>query len=199
MKVRLADLNEIRTNMAAYRERLANPQAREFFNLSRFRALVYCVAYYHNNSNDLELAVKHLDEIYWRNFKQQKSFEVLCDQLRHYALEFQATGNTVVKCRFNTDVVLTHDIRLSGEIGRLDISASGGYAVWLLQKEAGDWQSDLRLPLLQGHFSDIWKVPEDQVTVGIYDFELGQHQFTVFSARDIEDARQLATDLIGQI
>jgi len=199
MRVRLADLREIHTDIAAYRARIAQTAGPQYFRLSKFRTLVYAVARYHSSGGDLAAATRYFEDLYRAHFKRQDSLDILRLELAEYARSFTGTGNTVIRSRFRVSIGIAEEIELTGEVGRLDMTTSGGYAAWLLVQQAGDWRADPRMPLLQGHFADIWDVSPARVTIGVYDFSLGQHQAVSISRTQIESARSETLALLRQL
>lgn len=198
MRVPLADLREIRADVGAYRARMAAATTQQYFGVSKFRALTYAVCRYHAPGGDLAGATRYLEERYRKRFTRV-SLDILQDQLAEYTREFRATGNTAIKSLLKVCIGLTDEFELRGEVGRLDITPSDRYAAWLLVKEAGDWRSDPRMPLLQGHFADVWDISPAQVTVGVYDFSLARHQAVSFSRAQIERARSETLALVRQL
>lgn len=75
------------------------------------------------------------------------------------------------------------DLVCSGEITRIDLVPSGGYAAWIASGSVrASWQSELRFPLIQHALAtSTLFVPLGEVSVGVYDLARMQvmlHQYT---------------------
>jgi hypothetical protein len=86
----------------------------------------------------------------------------------------------------------------SGQLGRLDLVPAGGYVAWLFRKgELGDWERELRMPLIQGIVSDsLLRVPASEVQVGVYAIAAKEVALRTFADSEIKDARSELDHLV---
>lgn len=165
---------------------------------SKYGMFLFSIGEYHK-TGDLGKAEEYLEEKIEKNFKNFKDLPEYIRKLQDYAREFRRTENTFVKVRDN--VILPtppkySDYVVSGQAARIDLLEKGGYGVWLFVRNVADWDRDPRLPLLQGAYADKFGVSPDEVTVGVYDFELTLHSSRQYSEQAIHLANKRLSSLL---
>ena len=70
---------------------------------------------------DFELAVRHLENLYSRNFKRPEGLPPLVAQLRAYEANYRALGTIAVDTNVRIALDLTPSDTLIGEVGRIDL------------------------------------------------------------------------------
>jgi hypothetical protein len=92
------------------------------------------------------------------------------------------------------------DLVISGEISRMDIEPSGGYAAWLFRNnDVQDWQRELRMPLIQETLAHEMGVPLEGVIVGVYGFRRRVVQHRTYSVGEVRLAYSSLGDLLRQL
>ena len=185
IRLRLSDVEDARQRPSGFRGG-SPPGSRMSFTMAR--ALQYSVYEYHRQGGDLARAAEYFENMFRRNFRRQGVLLQLLDQLAQYHAQFQSLSNTVVRCRVRVAIAVGGDMEITGEIGRLDLAPDGGYAAWLLARTRHEWRSELRMPLIQGYFARQMVVEPENVAVGFYFFDPGEHDSVRFSARQIDAA-----------
>lgn len=143
----------------------------------------YCLRTFNNNKANL----LKIEELYNRYPKYELSY-------RQQNLIFQDFHKNIA---FNIE----GDFVLSGEIFRIDKTRHGGYAITVIWKnqESDIWAQELRFPVLQKFYADLFGVSTNKVFVGIYDFENVSHEYITFDEETIEDAMKELQDIIKEI
>ncbi len=163
------------------------------------RALQYSVFEYHRRGEDIATAAQYLEDMFHKHFKRQQYLPDLLAQLTQYDVQFRSLPNAVVQCRARVSIPVDPDLQLTGEIPRIDLAPNGGYAIWFFARALYGWQSELRMPLIQGHFASQMMVAPDRVTVGFYCFDAGAYDTRGYTAAEIAaafaEARQLGSAL----
>lgn len=201
LRIPLRDLEELRRDPKAYIRRRKNQE--EFFSpKSKHQILLRSVFTYHATNGDLDYARSYLQKIYKeKEFKDKKGFQSLIEKLDSYVNSFTQLKSAVFDIRRNIIVPLPEDIsgiRVSGQIPRLDITSTG-YLAWLFARETSQWESEIRLPIIQSVCADILAANIDEVSVGIYDFSVSAGTVYNFSQGEVEEAKEELIQSVRQI
>jgi hypothetical protein len=86
----------------------------------------------------------------------------------------------------------------SGEITRIDIVPTGGYALWLASTSLElNWQDELRFPLMQDTVAvHVLGVPTSEVSVGVCDLRVRRIEQRTFTPTQLTRARRRFGQLI---
>jgi hypothetical protein len=158
---------------------------------SKYGMLLFAVGVFHRTNNDRR-AQEYLEEKIVANFEQTDDLTQYSQKLQEYAQQFRALGNIFLRVRDNIAVPIPprfDSVTVSGQAARVDLVPSGGYAVWVFNRNEPDWQSDPRMPLLQFAYSRKLGVSPDEVRLGAYDFKAATHFSRRYSNAEILDAR----------
>ena len=77
----------------------------------------------------------------------------------------------------------------------MDLKTQSGYAIILFIKEDYDWETELRMPLIQEAYSKKLGAPLNEISVGIYCLETNRHEFKTFSSKEVGKAKGEVTEL----
>ncbi len=91
----------------------------------------------------------------------------------------------------DTKVNIAHQLgflELRGEIGRVDLTATGYRAV-LLGKAPPDWDSQLRMPLIQVAVAAMYGRPEEMTEVGFQEMDASHLVTRLYTDRQIQQAQ----------
>ncbi len=182
-KISLTELEEVRRDPVAYKKK-RDGGAGFYPRKSVFLTLKRAIYEYHKNTDAL-VAMNYLEDGL-ESFKSRASCEKAVEDLQWYITEYQKLGWATFLKKHNISIPLsTHyldSLKVTGEIGRIDMHPNGTYAAWLFNKGAvGDWQNELRMPIIQNAIGVELGAPPVMIHVGIYCFEdhtVNIHNFT---------------------
>jgi len=183
LRIAVSDVAKVIADPKKYRQELqaSSSQPRRFSKMQCLRLACYR---YHKPNEDLESAQEYLEAMFLRNFSNTEDLADHTQLLDQYVGEFERTGNTAIHCRERMAIVLPSDIsvkvRVTGETSRIDLTDKG-FAVWLIGHGFDNWDRDPRFPLLQGHYARKLQAKIHEVSVGVFDFDVGKHESVVFS------------------
>jgi hypothetical protein len=193
-RIPLRELEEARANPAAYRRTLLTPSTTQF-RASYFGALRDAISRYHRTNSDAHQAREYLDRRL-RFFSNAQRCDEIMEQLEWYIGEVERRRWPTFQVRPNVSVPLTTrgntPLSCSGQLGRIDLVPTGGYAAWLFKgDDLGGWEGELRMPLIQETVaSTLLSVPASEVQVGVYAFSVRQVARRTFTDREIQEARR---------
>jgi hypothetical protein len=199
----LRELEEVRKSPSVYRAKLDQSMA-SVYRGTYFGALRDAILRFHKIHNDIVQARAYL-EVRLARFTDVKRCEQMMDWLEWYVEEYSARGWLMFETRLRIAVPLPHwaptDLVCSGEVTRVDLVPTGGYAAWLIQSRgAADWFCELRMPLIQGTVAQhILKVPISEVSVGVYSLEEQIVDLRCYSQMEIDQAHSNLADLLRQM
>jgi hypothetical protein len=154
----------------------------------------YAVRHYHKDSDNRAVGIEYLERKFREHFSpgsrtEQRLVEFM-DQLVNYFISYERLGNHAIEAGINVSVDLGENIYVCGEVFRVDLVTKGNvkYAVYLLIKEDYSWETELRMPLLQKHFSSIYGCSVDQISIGVYCFTTNRHESICFGQKEIAKA-----------
>ncbi len=197
----LRDLREARADPARYRTKLLNSPRGGGPNY--FNALRDAIFNFHKADWTAAEAERYL-EGRLDGLPGTVGRDEVSDQFRWYVEEYEARGWTTFRTRMNVSVPLpswvTANLSVSGEIARIDLVPSGGYAGWVfLSGDAEGWRDDPRMPLIQEELTQKMNAPTDEVSVGVYALRERSAELTRYSATEIEMARSSLEELLQQL
>jgi hypothetical protein len=205
MRLALGAIEDALANPAAFRAR-ADAGDGGGFGYTYASALRNAIYRYHS-TRDRDVAVKYLEESI-RNSKTLKSAQrraETVDQLDWYIEMHAALGwptfDTRVRLSIPVPSRAAESLTCTGEVGRIDMVPTGGYAAWLFASSVSPaWRDELRMPLLQGAVADVTlAVPTNEIQVGIYNFATRQVLSTTFTDSAIRSARRRFTRLVSDL
>jgi hypothetical protein len=205
MRLALGSIEEALANPVAFRER-ADAGDGGGFGYTYASALRNAIYRYHS-ANDRDDAADYLEDSI-QNSKTlrsaQRRAETL-EQLDWYIEEHATLGWPTFDTRVRVSVPVparaADTLKCTGEVGRIDLVPSGGYAAWLFTSSvAHDWRKELRMPLLQATLADVTLgAPANEIQVGIYDFSAREVISTTFSDKAIHAARRRFRRLVSDL
>jgi hypothetical protein len=201
----LGHLEDALRNPAAYRLRMREGSESRFGE-TYVGALRQTIFRYHASGNADE-AYTYLEQRLANSARLQsgrRANETL-ENLDWYVEEHRSRGWPTFQAGVRLVVPypgrLAPDIVCSGEIGRLDLKPTGGYAGWVISGDTGPgWEDQLRFPLMQDALAQVvLGVPDQEVSVGVCDFTRRQALLTSFSGKEIVRARRRFGELLRQL
>jgi hypothetical protein len=189
MKISHGQLELFRANPVAFVAR----QHPQFFNgPSMFRMWQYALKKIH--SDDVDTAAEYLHDTIISNFKvnnrNQQRLDDLVEDLYRYAAAFKSLGHVAVEVLKPMTFIISSKLTIAGEITRLDLVPSGGYAAFVLSREAGEkWRREIRFPLIRAHYAKKLNCSLNEVSVGIYSLPDRTHHLQQFTVRRVRAAQ----------
>jgi|GEM_PF-4783834 len=152
--------------------------------LSMNRVWFFAARKYHQSGNDRDYAFNYFENMFDSRFvsnstNRQRKVELL-NKLDNYIKDYQTQGFEFYDYSIRISVDIRYGNMIGGEIFRYDRVGESGYAITLLDKEDSLWAKELRYPLFQIHFSNLFQCPADNIKVGIYNFEKEVHEYISF-------------------
>jgi hypothetical protein len=199
MKVSHGQLESFRANPAEF---AARQRPRAFNGPSMFRMWQYALKRVH--SDNFDAAAEYLRQTVLSNFKvndrNEKRLDELVDMLGQYAAAFASLGNVALEVLTPINLVINPKLTIGGEIARLDLVPTGGYAAFVLSREQGeDWRSQIRFPLMQAYFAKKLNCSLKDVAVGIYSVPDAEHELHRFSASRVSAAQTEIATVVARL
>lgn len=187
----LRELEEANADPAGYRAKLYGPP-RQAQGSIYFNTLRNAIFNFHKPQWTAAQAESYLEDRLASAANPSKKAEV-SDQFRWYVSEYETLGWTKFLTRLTVDISLpAHapaDLAISGQIARVDLVPSGGYAGWrLLSGDGRGWRRELRMPLSQEALARKMNVPIDEIIVGVYAFRSRSVEHASYSATEVREA-----------
>jgi hypothetical protein len=145
----------------------------------------------------IEEARRHIEQIFARSerLRNGSRIEDVLDRLERYAEWLQRSGTAVADSMARIELGGFGLLELSGIVDRVDVTESGHRGV-LLGRTDGDWQAELRMPLLQSALADRYGVPVEEVAVGVQQLDGSELALRTFMDGEVlraeHDLRQLS-------
>ncbi len=176
MRISHRNLEVIRKSPQSIKQIIGNNSPRT----SMARYWQFAIKKYHKN-NDINEAIDYFQSNCQQHFKDTKANQTqifqLTDKINQYRADYLLLDFEYYDYSQRLSMDINYKNFLSGEIFRIDKKKEGGYAITLFEKDNELWSSELRFPLLQIHYSNIFKCPIDEISVGTYNLKTGKHQY----------------------
>lgn len=184
MRFKHGELEQLRTDFAAW---VASKRSEGSGPRMSYRHATRMGIYRLHRGDSVPAVLKYLgrflDSYHLGNSARRNEAEVnisaYSDWMAHEPAAFIATKTRI-------QFAITPDILLGGELPRIDLLASDdGYRAVLLGESNDDWQSQLRMPLIQRAVATTLKRPESLVYVGVQDLDGTHLELKTYSKRQI--------------
>lgn len=203
IRLPLGDLEVARRNPVEYRRRLATPQPSAFCP-SYFSAVRDAVFRFHRSGGNFLEAREYLTDRL-AGFRDMNRRAEMAEQYEWYVEEYIARGVLTFETRLRLVIPPPNrdagEIMLSGEVSRIDMKPSGGYAAWLFRsREHANWTAEMRMPLIQDQLTtSVLNAGPGEVTIGLYSFEERYVDERCYSPQEIAQARHDLDDLLARL
>lgn len=204
MRLALGQLEDARQDPAGYRARMNSARPGSFGD-TYMGALRQAIFLYHKTAQagQAHTYLQHRLDRSKRLTSVSRRADTL-DQLDWYTDEHQSRAWPTFQCALRLVVPLpagpAGDLVCSGEIMRVDLVPSGGYAAWLMGSELIlQWNTQLRFPIIQSALAGTLGVSIDNVSVGIYDFANRQIESRQYSEQEVRSARRAFNKLVRDL
>lgn len=203
MKFSHRNLEAIRQNPKNFKQILNSSGGR----ISMARYWQFAARRYHQSSNDDELAVNYLENNCLNHFVNNASnsgkIRKLIDKLHLYFEDYKKQNIEFYDYTNRISIDIQNNNFITGEIFRIDKKNDGGYKIALFSKLDSIWANELRFPLLQIYYSNLFECPTMDIEVGVYNLEKDKHEYLFFDEETLQQAwneiTQISTTLINSI
>ena len=175
-RIPLSYLEEALRDPVAYRQRLDQEiNAEGLPRQTYFGALRDAIYRFHKSGDNLIEARRYLQRRLASFASIDRKLETV-DQLEWYAENVSHRGWITFQNRLHVEVPLpqrvSSELYCSGEVSRIDMVPTGGYAVWLIRvRGANNVFTELCMPLIQDTVARITlNVLPSEIQVGVYSF-----------------------------
>jgi hypothetical protein len=198
----LRELEEASGDPARYRAKLLGPP-RQFGGPNYFNALRDAIFQFHKPGETVAEAIAYLHRRLARFGDSSREAEIE-DQFRWYVEEYRNLGWPTFRTRLNLEASLPSwapaDLSCSGQVARVDLVPSGGYAGWLfMNSDTRGWRQELRMPLTQEALAREMNATTEEVAVGVYTFQERFVERTSYSAAEIRAAQSSFERLLQRL
>lgn len=161
-------------------------------------AVRHAIYRFHKTGNDTA-ARAHLRDLLDRfqsDYHKAAAEQEFDSYLRWYA----SHQPIVASYRVRLGYALGSGVILGGEVSRVDVDATrGGYSAVLLGNPRPNWQSEIRMPLIQLGVADRYQRGAAEVRVGFQDLDGSNHSLVSFSGAELQAAEQSARDVAQRV
>ena len=169
---------------------------------SPFRSIGFAYAtqlaiYRFHESGSEEESQEYLSQICSRRgLKNAARISEAEDNLRDY-IEWTMNASPIIAAwKVRIDFDIGSNWRLGGEVSRVDIDiAADRYRGILLGARNDDWRQELRMPLLQRTLAEKFERQEEEIEIGVQDFDGSNLEVQQYSKNDVQDAVEKARNL----
>lgn len=188
MKFSHLKLEQIRHNPAAVKDVLSGQDGRFSMN----RVWYYAARRYHQSKQDKATAFNYFEDSVNEHFIANKANrlkkEHLLVKLNNYFENYKKLGYEFYDHSNRISIDINHGNIVSGEIFRFDKVPDNKYAVTILDRDDSIWVKELRYPLFQIYFSNLFNCPADDISVGVYNFEQEKHEYISYDELTLKQA-----------
>lgn len=200
MRIPHRALEDVRLNPEAYARRMARGGG-EVHRTSVLRYWQLAVYEFHRR-NSVAAAEGYFDGAcarFAKSARMQRKIQDYRQGLREYVEQFRRSGHTFVAVGVRISLDLGSDIQMTGEVSRVDVITSGGYGAYLIGRVSEQWETELRMPLLQHYFADEFNVDVEDVRVGVYSVDWGCHRERLFPRGEVSAAVREAVRVVQRL
>ena len=108
---------------------------------------------------------------YLSRFRSIDRIQEAEDVLDSYISWYDQKRPIVVRTRARIILDIGHGNSLTGEVSRMDICRDSGYRGILLGPIPADWDSQLRMPLIQHGLSQIYQRDQSEIEIGVQELD----------------------------
>lgn len=199
MKFSHLKLEQIRHNPAAVKEVLSGQDGRFSMN----RVWYYTVRRFHQSNEDKAEAFNYFENSITDHFIASKANgikkEQLLVKLNNYFDNYKKLGFEFYDYSNRISIDINHGNIVSGEIFRFDKLPENKYAITILDRDDSIWVKELRYPLFQIYFSNVFNCPTENIKVGVYNFQKENHEYESFDEITLkqteEEVKQISNEL----
>lgn len=111
--------------------------------------------------------------------------EYLLGRLSRYSKAYDKAGFEFISWKKKVNWDITQDVKLTGQTPVL-VKRGTKFSAYFIVEKAGDWQKELRFPLLQKYLSEkVLKCKPQDLQIGVYDLSTTTFEFKIFTTTEL--------------
>jgi hypothetical protein len=169
MRISHRDLDACRRNPAAWTRRRLSSSTDDFIPMG-YAGYTKLAIYAYHKTQDRTLARRKLSK-YLNRFRSIDRIEEAEDVFDSYISWYDQERPIVVRTGARIILDIGHSNSLTGEVSRIDICRDYGYRGILLGSIPTDWDSQLRMPLIQLGLSQIYQRDPSEIEIGVQELD----------------------------
>jgi hypothetical protein len=204
MRIPLRDLEEVRRDPAQFKVRQEEKAGEERGSYGYYNILLDSITCFHKDKTSVQDAqqdiVRRYDAI--PRLTSKHRLEQIIEWFNEYAADYAQLRYSTQLTRVLLRIQLPSQflsIRLTGQLPRVDRTPEGGFVAWIFSKEPGSWEQELRLPLIQEALALDLNTNIEDISVGIYCFQLAKHSIYQFDAAQIAASKDELYRVLEQL
>lgn len=169
MKISHRYLDACSRNPAAWTRRRLSSSTDDFIPMG-YAGYTKLAIYTYHRTQERTLAHEHLSK-YLSRFSSIDRIQEAEDVLDSYISWYDQERPIVVRTRARIILDIGHGNSLTGEVSRMDVCRDSGYRGILLGPIPADWDSQLRMPLIQLGLSQIYQRDPSEIEIGVQELD----------------------------
>ena len=169
MRISHRYLDACRRNPVAWTRRRLSSSTDEFIPIG-YDGYTKLAIYAYHRTQDRAFARQQLST-YLSRFSSIDRIQEAEDVLDSYISWHDQERPIVVRTRFRIILDIDHGNFLTGEVSRIDICRDSGYRGILLGPIPLDWDSQLRMPLIQLGLSQMYQRDPSEIEIGVQELD----------------------------
>jgi len=145
---------------------------------------------YHKTNSEIE--AQNALSRYLSRFKNIDRISECEDILTEYIQWHKLYNPIVIDIKRRISVSINYGNSIGGEVTRVDFTSAGGYLGVLLGNKSDNWQSELRMPLIQFGLSQAYNRSITDFSVGVQNLDGSELETISFSSTNIKNALKKA-------
>lgn len=126
---------------------------------------------------------------YVDNAKNRKDQERYFNCLNDYVNEFKKKKYEFYN-KENLKIELNSKVMITGQIPLVFKNKKGEYFIYFFAKDNEGWETELRFPIVQSYFSDVFEVETEEINVGIFSISENRFHEMSYSKKEIAKANK---------
>lgn len=202
-KFSITQLETARKNPLSFAQMLSGGGGIGNYRTSKYTDWKNAIYEFHK-TEDLSKSLDYFESFFYKHFKKDKrnikSYEIYVKAIENYASEHKKNEFIFVESRKSVEIELIKEkLKITGQVPIINLNNKLGYSVYFFAKQSTDWEDELRFPIIQDCVAkEVLGVDSDEVEIGIFALDTGNHLQKSFSHSAIKKARK-ELESIGNI
>jgi len=198
-KISITNLESARTDPKGFAETLkAGGTGQSFGGRAKFIRWQDSVNHYHK-TNSLEKSIAYFNKSfssYVDSAKNRREQEFYFNRLNDYILAVKKRRYKT-HTKENIKIELNSKLTLSGRVPLVFKTREDKYSVYLFTKNTTTWETELRFPVLQNYFGEVFETETKSIEVGVFSLSDGKFHEMCYATKQIKKALE-ELDVIGK-
>ena len=166
---------------------------------SQYSCLKDAINEFHKQ-NDLSKSINYLEKRFNRfadNPKNKKQLTNYINSLDFYIKSVKKNELGFLK-KETIEIILNSKSKMTGQIPLTFMNNKGGFSIYFFSKLTDGWENELKYPIIQNHFAELYGTDLDKIEVGIFSTEHNKFFEQSFSDLEVDTANK-ELEKIGKI